>query len=131
MRAIHPCQPSQPHLCVCRCPDFCLILPFGRETCINLHPFRDAWVKNCKHPPSSASLDNRTKRGCSKFFRMWKGPSLVGPPVVDIGSRPIVAIVATLQLPGSGIWAGCPAKWQKLGKSTNTDRSKIGVQRAS
>ncbi|MEY3901046.1 MAG: hypothetical protein RL189_352, partial [Pseudomonadota bacterium] len=33
---------------------------------------------------------------------MWKGPSLVWPPVVDIPARPIVAIAAIKQLPGAG-----------------------------
>ena len=33
---------------------------------------------------------------------MWKGPSLVRPPVVDIPARPIVAIAALKQLPGVG-----------------------------
>ena len=32
----------------------------------------------------------------------WKGPSLVRPAVVDICSRPIVAIVAIKQLAGAG-----------------------------
>ena len=32
---------------------------------------------------------------------MWKEPSLVWPPGVDICSRPIVAIVAINQLPGA------------------------------